>query len=44
MSDVVRRKLLDADHPIGIKKKCLFPLGPRLWSSIQNGQRRCSHT
>lgn len=25
MSDVVRRKLLDADHPIGIKKKCPFP-------------------
>ena len=28
MSDVVRRKLLDADHPIGIKKKCPYPLPP----------------
>ena len=28
MSDVVRMKLLEADHPIGIKKKCPYPLPP----------------
>ena len=28
MSDVVRMKLLEADHPIGIAKKCPYPLPP----------------
>ena len=34
MSDVVRRKLLDADHPIGIKKKCPYPLPPWTTSMV----------
>lgn len=28
MSDVVRMKLLEADHPIGVRRKCRYALPP----------------
>ena len=29
MSDVVRMKLLEADHPVGVKKKSRYTLPPQ---------------
>ena len=39
MSDVVRMKLLEADHPIGIKKKCPYPLPPLDQSMVSHIKR-----